>query len=61
MPPYMRFSVEVYTVYVDKTLAEDESIVFRAGTHTDTMSVSYADFERLVEPAVGEIAEPPSG
>ncbi len=32
-------------VYVDKHLTEDESIVFPIGTHTDTMSLKYADFE----------------
>ena len=41
---------------MEETVTEDEIIVFRAGTHTDTMSVSYADFERLVEPAVAELA-----
>jgi Ala-tRNA(Pro) deacylase len=39
-------------VYVEEALAEDETIFFRAGTHTDTMSVRYADFEWLVEPTV---------
>ena len=55
MPPFGN----LYDVplYVDKTLAEDETIVFRAGTHTDTMSVSYADFERLVEPTIAEFAD----
>jgi Ala-tRNA(Pro) deacylase len=43
-------------VYVEEALAEDETIFFRAGTHTDTMSVGYADFERLVEPTVAEFA-----
>jgi Ala-tRNA(Pro) deacylase len=43
-------------VYAEETLAEDETIFFRAGTHTDTMSVRYADFERLVEPTVAEFA-----
>ncbi len=36
-------------------LAEDETIVFQAGTHTDTMSLRYADFERLVHPGVAEL------
>src|SRR5829696_297423 len=49
-------SVYDLPVYVEETLTEDEIIVFRAGTHTDTMSVGYADFERLVEPAVAELA-----
>ena len=43
-------------VYVEEVLAEDETVFFRAGTHTDTMSVGYADFERLVEPTVGDFA-----
>ena len=59
MPPFG--NLYDVPVYVDKTLAEDETIVFRAGTHTDTMSVSYANFERLVEPMVAEFADPPSG
>lgn len=58
MPPFG--NLYGVRVYADETLAEDEAIVFRAGTHTDTMSVSYADFERLVEPTVAEFADPPS-
>lgn len=54
MPPFGNL-YEV-PVYVEAALAEDETIVFRAGTHTDTMSVSYADFERLVEPTISEFA-----
>jgi len=59
MPPFG--NLYDVPVYVDKTLAEDETIVFRAGTQTDTMSVSYADFERLVEPTLAEFADAPSG
>jgi Ala-tRNA(Pro) deacylase len=58
MPPFG--NLYDVPVYVDKTLAEDETIVFRAGTHTDTMSVIYADFERLVEPTLAEFADAPS-
>lgn len=43
-------------VYVDRALAEDETIVFRAGSHTDTMSLKTADFARLVQPTVAEFA-----
>lgn len=43
-------------VYAEEALAEDETVFFRAGTHTDTMSVGYTDFERLVEPTVAEFA-----
>lgn len=41
-------------VYVDESLAQDETIVFPAGTHTDTISMKYADYQRLVEPVVAE-------
>ena len=54
MPPFGNL-YEV-PVCVEATLAEDETIVFRAGTHTDTMSVRYTDFERLVEPTTAEFA-----
>lgn len=58
MPPFGNlYDVPVYT---DTTLVEDETIVFRAGTHTDTMSVSYADFEKLVRPTVADFADPSS-
>jgi len=58
MPPFG--NLYDVPVYVDEAFAEDERIVFRAGTHTDTMNVGYADFERLVEPTVVEFADPPS-
>lgn len=54
MPPFGNlFDIPLY---VDKGLAEDETIVFEAGTHTDTMSMKYADFERLAKPTVAEFA-----
>ena len=50
MPPFGNlYGVDVY---VDQTLADDETIVMRAGTHTDTLSLRYADFARLVQPSV---------
>ena len=54
MPPFG--NLYGLPVYVEEALAEDETIFFRAGTHTDTMSVGYADFERLVEPTIGRFA-----
>ncbi len=57
MPPFGKlFDLPVY---VDKSLAEDETIVFEAGTHTDTMSMKYADYQRLAEPKAGEFARQP--
>jgi Ala-tRNA(Pro) deacylase len=55
MPPFG--NLYDLPVYVEEDLTEDETIYFRAGTHTDTMSVRYADFERLVEPTVAEFAD----
>lgn len=55
MPPFG--NLYGVPVYVEEALAEDERIVFRAGTHTDTMSVRYADFERLAEPVVAGLAQ----
>ena len=45
------------TAYVDKSLAEQEEMVFPVGTYTDTMSLKYADFERLVHPKVMTFAQ----
>jgi Ala-tRNA(Pro) deacylase len=53
MPPFG--NLYGIPVYVDATLAEEEKIVVQAGTHTETMCVSYADFARLVKPIVGEL------
>lgn len=46
-------------VYVDKALAEGERIVLQAGTHTETIALSYADFRRLVAPTEGDFAVRP--
>jgi Ala-tRNA(Pro) deacylase len=54
MPPFG--NLYGVPVYVEETLTEDETIVFRSGTHTETMSVKYSDFEQLVEPTVAEFA-----
>ena len=54
MPPFG--NLYDLPIYVDKSLAEDETIVFNAGTHTDTLSLKYADFERLVKPTVADLA-----
>lgn len=54
MPPFG--NLYGVPVYVDETLAKDETIVFAAGTHTETMSIKYADFARLAKPQVGSFA-----
>jgi Ala-tRNA(Pro) deacylase len=50
MPPFG--NLYDIPVYVDSTLAAEAEISFQAGTHTDTMSISYDDFARLVKPRV---------
>lgn len=53
MPPFGNlFGIPVL---VDTSLAEDDRIIFQAGTHTDTMSLRYSDFERLVRPKLAGI------
>lgn len=54
MPPFG--NLYDLPVYVDKSLTEDATIVFPAGTYTETMSVEYADYERLVKPTIVEFA-----
>lgn len=43
-------------VYVDKKLTEDETIVFNAGTHTDTIRMKFKDFKNVVKPVIGDIS-----
>jgi len=54
MPPFGNL-YEV-PVYVDRALGRNERIVFQAGTHNVTLSVAYADFQRLARPTVADIA-----
>ena len=49
MPPFG--NLYGLPVYADAELAQDETIVFNAGTHEDTVHMKYADFDRLVKPA----------
>ncbi len=44
-------------LYVDKSLGENETIVFNAGTHTDSISMSYKDFEKVSKAIVGEFSK----
>lgn len=38
--------------YVSGLLADEKEIAFNAGTHTEVIVMSYADFEKLVEPTI---------
>lgn len=50
MPPFGNlYDMEVF---VAESLIDDEEICFNAGTHVELIRMAYADFERLVHPAV---------
>ncbi|MCL6567178.1 MAG: YbaK/EbsC family protein [Acidobacteriia bacterium] len=44
-------------VVADKVLAEDEEIVFNAGTHRDAIRMRFEDFEKLAKPQLASFAE----
>jgi Ala-tRNA(Pro) deacylase len=56
MPPFG--NLYGLPTYVDGALAKNETIRFQAGTHTETIEMKYADFDRLVGPAVATLAGP---
>jgi len=43
-------------VYVDRELAKDETIVVEAGTYTETISLRFADYQRLVQPTIADLS-----
>jgi Ala-tRNA(Pro) deacylase len=54
MPPFGNlYSLQTY---VDQHLAEQDYIVFEAGTHTDAIKMSYRDYEKIVKPKVNDLA-----
>jgi Ala-tRNA(Pro) deacylase len=50
MPPFG--NLYDMDVYVDSSLGNNREIVFNAGSHTEVIRMSYADFERLVNPKI---------
>lgn len=44
-------------VYVDEVLAQDEEIVFNAGTHRDAVRMPYKTFAELAAPRLARFAE----
>ena len=54
MPPFGNlFGIPIY---VDRSLEQEEEIVFNAGTHTLTAKLAFKDFARLTEPRIVEFA-----
>ncbi len=50
MPPFGNlYGMDVFAA---SKLAEDKEIAFNAGSHSELIKLSYADFERLVKPKV---------
>lgn len=56
MPPFG--NLYALPVIVDRGLGRDEKIAFNAGSYSEVMRLSYADFERLVKPAVLAFSAP---
>ena len=50
MPPFG--NLYGMPVYIACSLAEDDYITFNAGTHTDTLTLDFEDFELLVKPKI---------
>ena len=50
MPPFG--NIFNLTTYCDEDISKNREIEFNAGTHTDTIRMSFQDFERLVHPKV---------
>ena len=48
MPPFG--NLYGMNVFVSQALREDEEIAFNAGSHSELIRLSYADYERLVHP-----------
>jgi len=42
--------------YMDRALADDDHIVFQAGSHNKTLRMSMADYRKLAEPVVLEFS-----
>jgi Ala-tRNA(Pro) deacylase len=59
MPPFGKlFGLPVYC---DSALAKQAEMEFNAGTHVDTIRMTYADFVKIENPIVASFAEKRSG
>src|SRR6266566_6547045 len=54
MPPFG--NLYGLSTCMDKHLAEQDYIVFEAGTHTDAIKMSYRDYEKIVKPKVADLS-----
>lgn len=58
MPPFG--SIYGVSVYLDGTLACQDTITFNAGTHCDVIHMSMAEYRRLVSPRVVSLVREPA-
>jgi Ala-tRNA(Pro) deacylase len=58
MPPFG--NLYGFPVIIDKSLADDDEIVFNACTHSDSIRMKFTEYDRLVHPIIAEIAQPES-
>jgi len=54
MPPFG--SLYDLPVYVDESVSSVPEIVFKVGTHTTSIKMKYADYQRLAAPSIAEFA-----
>jgi Ala-tRNA(Pro) deacylase len=54
MPPFG--NLYNVPVYLDRSLTDDPEIVFRAGSHRDSMKIAYQDYAKLAQPVVADFA-----
>lgn len=56
MPPFG--NLYAIPVYVDEELRKDPKIAFNAGNHWELVRMTYADWEKLVNPKIGQFSQP---
>jgi Ala-tRNA(Pro) deacylase len=54
MPPFG--NLYGMDVFVSRALTQDKEIAFNAGSHYELIRVTYKDFERLVNPKIGDFS-----
>jgi len=58
MPPFG--NIFDMPVYCDTSLAQNSEIEFNAGTHDETIRMSFEDYQRLANPKIVHFAQPAS-
>ena len=53
MPPFG--NLYDLPTFVDSSLTHEDYIVFEAGTHTEAIKLSYADYEQIVNPQIADL------